>query len=120
MNIKLAGLLGIVLLSAGCAATEQGYQPINPKAKNYAEALRSADKSCQVDADCTSVNKGCCLCHGKEAVNKAAAKALQSRWNKECADGVCTVEMCYVELNTSCQNGTCVGTPKPMKDYFAR
>ena len=77
MNIKLAGFLGIVLLSAGCAATEQGYQPINPKAKNYAEALRSADKSCQVDADCTSVNKGCCLCHGKEAVNKAAAKALR-------------------------------------------
>lgn len=120
MNIKLLGLLGVALFVAGCAATEQAASPINVKAKTYAEALQSADKSCRVDEDCTSVNKGCCLCHGKEAVNKAAAKALQSRWNKECADGVCTLEMCYVELNTSCQNGTCVGTPKPMKDYFAR
>ena len=120
MNIKLLGLLGVALFVAGCAATEQGAAPINLKAKTYAEALRSADKSCQVDADCTSVGKGCCPCAGNEAVNKDAAKLLKQRLNKECAQAVCTLQMCYVEINTSCQNGTCVGTPKPMKDYFAK
>ena len=116
MKINLMAFLAVAVLLAGCAATEQGYQPINPKAKNYAEALKSADKSCQVDADCTTVNKGCCLCHGKEAVNKAAAKALHSRWDKECANGVCTSDMWYVELNAYCHNGPCVGTLKPNND----
>lgn len=119
MNIKLAGFLGSVLLLAGCAATEQGYQPINPKAKNYAEALQSAATSCKVDADCASVKKGCCLCNGYAPVNKDAAAALQPLWEKECSMAACTLQMCYVEINTSCQQGVCVGTPKPMEDYIA-
>lgn len=120
MNIKLLGLLCAVVLFAGCGKTvESKYMPINANAKNYAEALKSADKACKVDADCTSVKKGCCMCHGNEAVNKDAANALKPVWEKECAMAACTLQMCYVEINTSCQKGTCVGTPKPMKDYFA-
>lgn len=120
MNIKLLGLLGAAVLFAGCAKTVEVKTPVNMKAKNYAEALQSADKSCKVDEDCTSVNKGCCMCAGKEAVNKEAAAALQGFFMKECARAACTLQMCYVDINTSCQNGTCVGTPKPMKDYFAQ
>lgn len=120
MNIKLLGLLGAAVLFAGCTKTAEVKTPVNMKAKNYAEALRSADKSCKVDEDCTSVNKGCCMCAGKEAVNKDAAAALKPIWEKECALAACTLQMCYVEINTSCQQGTCVGTPKPMKEYFAQ
>lgn len=82
MNIKLLGLLGAAVLFAGCAKTAEVKTPVNMKAKNYAEALQSADKSCKVDEDCTSVNKGCCLCHGNEAVNKDAAAALKPIWEK--------------------------------------
>ena len=46
MKNNLMAFLAVAVLLAGCAATEQGYQPVNPQAKNYAEALKSADKSC--------------------------------------------------------------------------
>ena len=114
--MKLFAFLGIIFL-AGCATADNSYSPVDVKAKNYEQALQSADKSCKVDADCTAVNKGCCLCHGKEAVNKDAAAALENFWMKDCGQAACTLQMCYVEINTSCQQGKCVGTPKPMKDY---
>ena len=113
-------VLLLVCMAASLAACASGGAGINAVPAKLTKAVAAADKTCQTDADCVAVQKGCCPCAGFEAVNKAAAKALQSRWNKECADGVCTLEMCYVELNTSCQNGTCVGTLKPMKDYFVR
>lgn len=117
--MKVITFLFAALLFVGCGTVEKGYSPIDLKAKNYAEALKSADKSCQIDADCTSVSKGCCLCHGKEAVNKDAANALKSFWLNECATAACTLQMCYVEINTSCQKSQCVGTPKPMREYAA-
>ncbi|MGN0016367.1 MAG: hypothetical protein ACI37O_03410 [Candidatus Avelusimicrobium sp.] len=120
MNIKLLGLLCAAVLFAGCAKTVEVKTPVNMKAKNYAEALQSADKSCKIDEDCTSVNKGCCMCAGKEAVNKEAAAALQGFFMKECERAACTLQMCYVDIETSCQNGTCVGTPKPYKNYFVK
>ena len=43
MNIKLLGLLGAAVLFAGCAKTAEVKTPVNMKAKNYAEALQSAD-----------------------------------------------------------------------------
>lgn len=120
MKIKLMGLLAAAVLFAGCGKTVAVKDaPINPQAKNYAEALQSAATSCKVDADCTSVKKGCCLCNGYAPVNKEAAAALQPLWEKECSMAACTLQMCYVEINTSCQNGVCVGTPKPMEDYVA-
>ena len=105
MKFKLVALLGAAVLFAGCAAADVKNSPINPKAKNYTEA--------------TSVKKGCCLCNGYAPVNKEAAAALQPLWEKECSMAACTLQMCYVEINTSCQNGVCVGTPKPMEDYIA-
>ena len=119
MKMKWMTLVVFAIVFAGCASPEKVNTPVNMEAKSYAEALSSADKSCEIDADCTSVNKGCCLCHGKEAVNKEAAAALQNFWLKECSQAACTLQMCYVEINTSCQNRKCVGTPKPMREYVA-
>ena len=119
MKFRLMGLLCAAALVAGCASAAVKDGPINPEAKNYAEALQSAATSCKVDADCTSVKKGCCLCNGYAPVNKDAAAALKPLWEKECSMAACTLQMCYVEINTSCQNGVCVGTPKPMEDYMA-
>ena len=113
-------MLFAAVLFVGCTKTVPVKDmPINANAKNYAEAVQSATTSCKVDADCTSVKKGCCLCNGYAPVNKDAAAALKPLWEKECAAAACTLQMCYVEINTSCQNGTCVGTPKPMQDYYA-
>lgn len=120
MHIKLFGLLACAVLFAGCAKTVEVKSPVNLKAKNYTEALQSASKTCQVDEDCTSVNKGCCLCAGKEAVSKEAAAALEPFFVKECARAACTLQMCYVDIEVSCQRGTCVGTPKPYKNYFVK
>ena len=60
------------------------------------------------------------MCAGKEAVNKEAAAALQPFFVKECDRAACTLQMCYVDIETSCQNGTCAGTPKPYKNYFVK
>lgn len=120
MNLKLLTFLGAAVLLAACSQTVEVKAPVELKAKNYKEALQSADKSCKVDADCTSVNKACCMCAGREAVNKDAAAALQPFFVKECARAACTMQMCYVDIETSCQNGTCVGTPKPYKNYFVK
>lgn len=120
MNVKLLSFLCTAVLFVGCAKTAEVKSPVNLKAKNYAEALKSADKTCKIDADCTAVNKGCCMCAGKEAVNKESAAALQGFWMKECERAACTLQMCYVDIDTSCQNGICVGTPKPYKEYFVK
>ena len=121
MKLNLVGILAVIVFMAACGKTvETKYSPIDPKAKNYAEALKSADKTCKVNEDCIAVQKGCCPCNGQESVNKAAARALQPIRERECASGVCTLQMCYTDINVSCQRGLCVGTPKPMKDYFAK
>ncbi len=120
MKNNLIVMLFAAVLFVGCTKTVPVKDmPINANAKNYAEAVQSAATSCKVDADCTSVKRGCCLCNGYAPVNKEAAAALQPMWEKECAMAACTLQMCYVEINTSCQNGVCVGTPKPMEDYMA-
>ena len=120
MKQNLCIMIVAGLFFAGCAAnTPVKNTVVNPKAKNYTEAVESAAKTCKVDAGCTSVKRGCCLCNGYAPVNKEAAAALQPMWEKECAMAACTLQMCYVEINTSCQNGVCVGTPKPMEDYMA-
>ena len=113
-------VVSIGLLSVGCCG-DKAVKKANAasKAATYAEALKLADKSCKTDADCTSVKKGCCMCDGNEAVNKTFAAAIQPVWEKDCAMKPCTLQMCYVEINTSCRQGVCTGTPKPMNEYFA-
>lgn len=121
MKRNLVGLLCAGVLFAGCAAnTPVKTAAVNPNAKNYAEAVSSAATTCKVDADCTSVKKGCCLCNGYAPVNKEAAAALKPMWEKECAMAACTLQMCYVEIDPVCQNNVCTGTPKPMDSYIAK
>ena len=107
--------LGIFLV--GCSTPQPTNAPINLKAKNYAQALESASKKCQVDADCTSVNKGCCLCNGREVVNQEAALALRSFWDKECAKAVCTLQMCHTQIETWCERGECKSKPVVRPNY---
>ena len=117
MKITIFSLVAMGLLLVGCATQEQGTSPINTKAKKYTEALESASKTCQVDADCTSVNKGCCLCQGREVVNQEAALALRPLWNKECAKAVCTLQMCYTQIETWCERGECKSKPAARPNY---
>ncbi len=117
MKITIFSLVAMGLLLVGCATQEQGYSPINVKAKKYAQALESADKSCQVDADCTSVDKGCCLCQGREVVNQAAAQALRPLWQKECSKAICTLQMCFTQIETWCERGECKSKPAARPNY---
>ena len=117
MKNTIFGLFVVGIFLVGCSTPQPVNAPVNPKAQNYAQALESASKTCQVDADCTSVNKGCCLCQGKEVVNQEAALALRSFWNKECAKAICTLQMCYTDIETWCERGTCKSKPKVRANY---
>ncbi len=112
--LAAAGLLG------ACASAAKPQVMVNGAPSSYTQELAKADKSCQTDADCVAVKKGCCMCQGYESVNKAAAQKLQQQWEKECAMAACTLQMCYVEIDPVCQNNVCTGTPKPMDSYIAK
>lgn len=109
-------LCGSVL--GGCANGKVAFKDSNLVAA-YQRDLDNS-KACMTDADCTAIAKGCCLCDGQEAVNKKYEAKLSKQREKACGVGPCTLQMCYVEIDTSCQNGKCVGTPKPYKDYFVK
>ena len=94
--LVLAGILG-----AGCSSAPK-------KASTYAQVIQ-ANQDCQTDTDCVAVNRSCCRCDGKVAVNRRAVGALRVKWLGECPTAVCTQEMCYTELPVSCQNNRCVG-----------
>ena len=117
MKKIILSLFVLSVLFVGCSTPQPVNAPVNPKAKNYAQALESASKTCQVDADCTAVSKGCCQCQGKEVVNQEAALALRSFWNKECAKAICTLQMCYTDIETWCERGTCKSKPKVRANY---
>lgn len=101
------------------AACASGNKPAE-KAVSYTQQVAQADKSCQTDADCVAVKKGCCLCDGYESVNKKAEESLKAAWSQECATTPCTLQMCYVEITPVCKNNVCTGTPKPMDSYIAK
>lgn len=112
-------LLVAGLFVCACASKPQ-MAGVNTVPASYAKLVAEADKSCQTDADCVAVKKGCCLCQGYESVNKEAAAKLQAKWENECAVAACTLQMCYVEINPVCKNNVCTGTPKPMDSYVAK
>ncbi len=95
--LLLAGVLG-----AGCSSAPK-------KAATYAQVIQ-ANQDCQTDADCVAVNRSCCRCDGKIAVNRRVAGTLRAKWLSECPTAVCTQEMCYTDLSVSCQANRCVGT----------
>lgn len=97
-------LLGVAsVLGAGCASAPKS-------AHTYAQIIQ-ANQDCQTDADCVAVNRSCCRCDGKVAVNRRAAASLRTKWLSECPMAVCTQEMCRTDLNVSCQNNRCEGIP---------
>lgn len=116
---KTLFLLLCVGLVAACASAPK--RPgINAVPETVTKAITKADRSCTVDADCVAVQKGCCMCAGYEAVNAESAQKVQKAWNKACIPAACTREMCYVQITPLCQDGVCVGKPKPMDSYFGR
>lgn len=103
---KLLLLTCCAAVLSACAATNPG---INTVPAKLTAAIKKADKSCQVDADCVAVQKGCCMCAGYEAVNKNAAAKVESVFEKQCASGACTREMCYVQIEPICKQNVCTG-----------
>ena len=106
-------------LLAACSSAPQKVG-INAMPVKLNKAITAADKTCQTDADCVSVKKGCCECAGYEAVNVKAAEKVQKVWNKECQMAPCTREMCYVQITPKCENNVCTGELKPMDSYFGK
>ena len=103
---KIFLLVSALAVLAGCAASNPG---INAVPAKLTAVIEKADKSCQVDADCVAVQKGCCMCAGYEAVNKNAAVKVESVFEKQCANGACTREMCYVQIEPACEKNVCTG-----------
>lgn len=103
-------VLLLVCMAAGAAACATGGAGINAVPAKLTKAVSVADKTCQTDADCVAVQKGCCPCAGFEAVNKAAAARIQPVFEKACENGGCTREMCYTRITTACVNRVCTGT----------
>lgn len=101
-QIAVGLLLVAGVLGAGCASA--------PKNGHIYTQLIQANQDCRTDADCVAVNRSCCRCDGKVAVNRRVAAALRTKWLSDCPTAVCTQEMCYTDLNVSCQNNRCVGT----------
>ena len=112
--LAAAGLLG------ACASAAKPQVMVNGAPSSYTQELAKADKSCQTDADCVAVKKGCCPCAGYAAVNAKAADKVNKVWAEECKIAPCTREMCYVEITPKCEQNICIGEPKPMESYFAK
>ena len=107
--MKKAILLIICAAALAACSSAPKRAGINAVPAKVTKAIAKADKSCIVDADCAAVQKGCCMCAGYEAVNKAAAEKVQSVWNEECQMAPCTREMCYVQITPKCENNVCTG-----------
>ena len=115
---KLIVLSFFVFSLVGCASYKVQMQ--NPKkVASYQESLQNY-KSCKTDADCVAISKGCCPCDGQEAVNKKYVESLNKKRLNACGVGPCTLQMCYTDINVSCVNKVCAGTPKEISYYSVR
>lgn len=99
-HLLYIGLMMAGLLVAGCASAN--------KANTY-QAIIQANMDCQTDADCVAVNRTCCRCDGKIAVNRRVAGKLRAKWVAECTSAPCLQAMCFTDMSVSCQNKRCVG-----------
>lgn len=95
------------LLGAGCMSGE--LKLADPVAVKAYQLQLQESKACTADADCVAVSKGCCECDGQEAVNKKYAGDLSAQREKACGVGPCTLQMCYEDIQVSCENQVCVG-----------
>lgn len=112
-------IFAVAVLLTACSSAPKSVG-INAIPSKVTKAITQADRTCKTDADCAAVKKGCCECAGYEAVNVNAAEKVQKVWNKECQMAPCTREMCYVQINPSCEENVCVGKLKPMDSYFGK
>lgn len=94
-------VLGFCVVLVGCSSA-------NKKANTY-QGIIEANLDCQTDADCVAVNRTCCRCDGKIAVNRRVATQLRAKWVAQCTSAPCLQELCYTDLDVSCQNNRCVG-----------
>lgn len=85
----------------GCASADK-------EAGTYSGIIR-ANQDCRTDADCVAVNRTCCRCDGKVAVNRRVASRLRAKWLAECTTAPCLQNMCYTDMEVSCTNNRCVG-----------
>ena len=99
-GVLFVGLVLFGALLAGCASADKS---------NTYQGIIEANRDCQTDADCVAVNRTCCRCDGKVAVNRRAAAALRGKWVAECTSAPCLQVMCFTDLDVSCQNNRCVG-----------
>ncbi|WP_177746023.1 hypothetical protein [Candidatus Avelusimicrobium fimicolum] len=103
---KILIVLACAAALGACASSGAG---INATPAKLTKAVAAADRTCQTDADCVAVQKGCCPCAGFEAVNKTAAAKVQNVLEKACANAGCTREACYTRITTACVNNVCTG-----------
>ena len=104
---KILIVLACAAALGACASSGAG---INATPAKLTKAVAAADRTCQTDADCVAVQKGCCPCAGYEAVSKTAAQKVQAVLDKACANGGCTREACYTRITTQCVSHVCTGT----------
>ena len=103
---KILTVLACAAALGACTSTGAGS---NATPAKLTKAVAAADRTCQTDADCVAVQKGCCPCAGFEAVNKTAADKVQKVFENACANAGCTREACYTRITTSCVNNVCTG-----------
>lgn len=106
---KSVFLLVCAMALCACATNSTNEKGINAVPTVVKNVISQANKTCTVDSDCVAVQKGCCMCAGYEAVNKVAAKKIESVWQQACSNVPCTREMCYVQITPKCVNNTCQG-----------
>lgn len=79
-----------------------------------------ASRSCKTHQDCVQIDKGCCLCDGKQAVHKKHVEKLDKQREEACGIGPCTMQMCYTDLNVKCEKNKCVGVLKDPAPFQIR
>ncbi|MDR0953660.1 MAG: hypothetical protein LBM71_05770 [Elusimicrobiota bacterium] len=81
--------------------------------KDDYKKLLENNTACNIDEDCISVPKGCCLCDGRAAVRRSVKKELGELQIKACYRAICTMQMCYMDINVACRDKKCVGALIP-------
>lgn len=107
-NLNMKKILTLALFAAVFVACSC---PCKAKKDNVAN-MAEAKQVCKVDSDCTAVYKGCCMCDGMKAVNKTYAEEWNNKLMQDCSATPCTLEMCYVDIDTKCNAGVCEGALK--------
>lgn len=107
--MKKALLLTVcAAILAACSSAPKSVG-INAVPAGLTKAIGKADRVCVQDADCTAVQKGCCMCDGYIALSKAGAETVKTAFDKVCAMAPCTREMCRVQITPKCVNNVCTG-----------